>query len=177
VSSWAADGNLEAREGVGLTHFGVRLVEEMNRLGMLVDLAHVSESAFFSALEVTTKPVIFSHGNARALCDHPRNLTDAQLKALAANDGVIGLSYVPGFVDKENPTLERLLDHVDHIAAVAGVDAIGLGSDFDGGGTLLYDATEVPRITGGLKKRGYCEAEVRKILGGNTFRILKEAIG
>jgi len=177
VSSWAADGNLEAREGVGLTHFGVGLVKEMNRLGMLVDLAHVSISAFFSALEVTTRPVIFSHGNARALCDHPRNLTDAQLKALARNRGVIGLSFVPSFVDKEKPTLERLLDHVDHIAAVAGVETIGLGSDFDGGGTLLYDATEVQKITEGLMRRGYSEADIRKILGENTFRVLNEAIG
>ena len=160
-----------------MTHFGVLLVQEMNRLGMLVDLAHVSQSAFLSALEVTSKPVIFSHGNARALCDHPRNLTDAQLKALAENGGVIGLSYVPGFVDREKPTLERLLDHIDHIAAVAGVEAIGLGSDFDGGGTLLADATEVPRITKGLLERGYGESEVRKILGGNTFRVLQEAIG
>lgn len=177
VSSWAADGNLEAREGVGLTRFGVRLVEEMNRLGMLVDLAHVSESAFFSALEVVSRPVIFSHGNARALCDHPRNLTDDQLKALEANGGVIGMSYVPKFVDQVNPTLDRLLDHVDHVAEVAGVKTVGLGSDFDGGGTLLYDATKVPDITEGLLRRGYGDAEIRGILGGNTLRVLKGAIG
>ena len=177
VSSWAADGCLEAREGVGLTGFGVRLVQEMNRLGMLVDLAHVSPGAFFSALEVTTRPVIFSHGNARALCDHPRNLTDAQLRALQQNGGVIGLSFVPSFVDHERPTLERLLDHVDHVAEVAGVETVGLGSDFDGGGTLLADATEVPRITEGLLKRGYAEADVRKILGENTMRVLRAAIG
>ena len=177
VSSWAADGCLEARDGVGLTHYGVRLVQEMNRLGMLVDLAHVSESAFFHALEVSTRPVIFSHGNARALCDHPRNLTDAQLRALAASGGVIGVSYVPSFVDRDQPTLERLLDHVDHIVGVAGVEAVGLGSDFDGGGTLLSSAAEVPLITKGLLRRGYGEAEVRQILGGNTLRVLGEAIG
>jgi membrane dipeptidase len=176
VSSWAADGNLEARAKVGLTNFGVRLVQEMNRLGILVDLAHVSQSAFFSALEVTSKPVIFSHGNARALCDHPRNLTDAQLKALAQNGGAIGLSYVPAFVDEEDATLDRLLDHVDHIASVAGVETIGLGSDFDGGGTLLHDATEVPLITKGLLQRGYEPPQVRQILGGNILRILKETI-
>jgi len=177
VSSWAADGCMEAREGVGLTNFGKALVEEMNRRGMLVDLAHVSPSAFFSALETTNKPVIFSHGNARALCDHPRNLSDDQLKALAENGGVIGMSYVPSFIDKEHPTLERLLDHIDHIVSVAGLDTVGLGSDFDGGGTLLADATEVPWITEGLVKRGYSEGDIRKILGGNTFRVLKEAIG
>jgi membrane dipeptidase len=177
VSSWAADGNAEAREGVGLTHFGVELVKEMNRLGILVDLAHVSPSAFFSALEVTNKPVIFSHGNARALCDHPRNLTDEQLVALSENGGVIGMSFVPFFVDAEAPTFERLLDHIDHVVEVAGVDTVGIGSDFDGGGTLLEDALVYPRITEGLLERGYSESDVQKILGGNTMRVLQEAIG
>ena len=177
VSSCAADGCFEAREGVGLTRFGRDLIREMNRLGMLVDLAHISPSGFFDALEVTRKPVIFSHGNAKTLCDHPRNLDDGQLKALARNGGVIGLSFVPFFVDATHPTLERLLDHVDHVASVAGIDVVGLGSDFDGGGTLLKDATEVPRITEGLIRRGYAEAEIRKVLGENTLRVLRESIG
>jgi membrane dipeptidase len=177
VSSCAADGCLEPREGVGLTHFGRDLVREMNRLGMLVDLAHISPAGFFDALEVTTKPVIFSHGNAKALCGHFRNLTDDQLKALAKNRGVIGLSYVPFFVDEKAPTLERLLDHVDHVASLVGIDTVGLGSDFDGGGTLLKDATEVPRILEGLIRRGYSESDIRKVLGENTLRVLRETIG
>ena len=177
VSSWAADGCLEARDGVGLTPFGKQLILEMNRLGMLVDLAHVSPSAFFSALEVSGKPVIFSHGNARRLCDHPRNLTDEQLKALAAARGVIGMSYVPYFVDAQNPTLDRLLDHIDHVVSVAGIEVVGLGSDFDGGGTLLADAPETMGITEGLIRRGYREGDIRKILGENTFRVLQETLG
>ncbi|MHB0856733.1 MAG: membrane dipeptidase [Anaerolineae bacterium] len=132
ISSAAADGCLEARDGVGLTRFGLQLVQEMNRLGMLVDLAHVSPSAFFSALDVVSRPVIFSHGNARALCDHPRNLTDDQLRALQQNGGVIGLSLVPYFVDQQSPSLARWLDHVEHIVEVAGIDSVGLGSDYDG---------------------------------------------
>lgn len=177
VSSRAADGNAEARPGAGLSAFGVELVREMNGLGMLVDLAHVSEGAFYQALEVSSKPVIFSHGNARALCEHSRNLTDDQLKALAGKGGVIGLSFVPFFVDAENPTLDRFLDHVDHIRAVAGVAVMGIGSDFDGGGTLLPDATHMPRVTCGLLERGYDETEVRLILGGNTLRVLEASIG
>ena len=177
VSSCAADGCLEARNGVGLTHFGTALVREMNRLGMLVDLAHVSPAGFSHALEVSSKPVIFSHGNAKRLCDHPRNLSDDQLRGLAKNRGVIGLSYVPEFVHSTHPTLERLLDHIDHVVSVAGIDVVGLGSDFDGGGRLLKDATQVPRITEGLMRRGHSETDIRKILGENTFRVLSEVIG
>jgi membrane dipeptidase len=177
VSSLAADGCLEAREGVGLSIFGVELVREMNRLGMVVDLAHVSPGAFFHALEVSDKPVLFSHGNARALCDHPRNLSDAQLLALAQAGGVIGLSFVPSFVDAQAPTLERWFEHLDHIASVAGVDALGLGSDFDGGGLLMEDATAFPQITEGLVTRGYAEADIHKILGQNVLRVLRAAIG
>jgi membrane dipeptidase len=177
VSSWAADGCFEARAGVGLTHYGRALVREMNRLGMVVDLAHVSPGAFFDALQVSSAPVLFSHGNARALCDHPRNLTDEQLRALAQHGGVIGVSFVPFFVDAERPTLERLLEHIDHIASVAGVQTVGLGGDFDGGGTLLSDALQVPGITEGLLRRGCSEADVRRILGGNTLRVLRAALG
>ncbi len=177
VSSCAADGCLEPRDGVGLTRFGRELVVEMNRLGMLVDLAHISPAGFFDALSVSRKPVIFSHGNAKALCPHFRNLADDQLRALAQNGGVIGMSYVPMFVDERTPTLPRLLDHIDHAVEVAGIDTVGLGSDFDGGGTLLKDAVETPRIVEGLIERGYSEGDIRKILGENTLRVLRASIG
>jgi len=177
VSSVAADGCMEARAGVGLTHFGVKLIQAMNELGMLVDLAHVSPGGFSHALEVSSKPVAFTHGNCRALCDHPRNLDDQQLKALARNGGYIGISYVPFFVAAENPTMDGILDHIDHAVQVAGIDVVGLGSDFDGGGTVLEDATQVPLITEGLVKRGYAGSDIRKILGENAFRVLKAAIG
>ncbi|MHB0876741.1 MAG: dipeptidase, partial [Anaerolineae bacterium] len=179
TSSAAADGCYEARPNTGLTPFGKDLVREMNRLGMVVDLAHISTSGFYSALEVSERPVMFSHGNVRALCDHPRNLDDDQLRALAQKRGVIGLSFVKDFVAerKEDATLERLLDHADHVVEVAGIDTVGLGSDFDGGGELLPDVTHLPRITEGLLHRGYSDEDVRKLLGGNTLRFLRETIG
>ncbi len=177
VSSVAADGCLEARDGVGLTRFGVKLVRAMNDLGMLVDLAHISPAGFYDALEVSSKPVAFTHGNCKALCDHPRNLDDDQLKALAKNGGVIGMSYVPIFIDEKDPSIEGIINHIDHAVEVAGIDVVGLGSDFDGGGTALKDATLVPFITEGLVKRGYREEDIRKILGENTLRVLKETIG
>lgn len=177
LSSWAADGNGEARAGVGLSRYGVQLVREMNRLGMVVDLAHVSQSAFFSALDISSKPVLFSHGNAHALCPHPRNLTDEQLRALAANGGVIGLSFVPFFIDSAAPTLDRFLDHVDHVCTVAGIDHVGLGSDFDGGGTALAGVSELWHVTDGLLQRGYSEPDIRKFLGANVLRVLHAAIG
>ncbi|MHB1319017.1 MAG: dipeptidase [Anaerolineae bacterium] len=177
VSSCAADGCLEARVGVGLTDFGVRLVREMNRLGMVVDLAHVSPGAFFHALEVSEKPVLFSHGNARALCDHPRNLTDDQLRALSAQGGVIGVSFVPSFIDASLPTLARLLDHFEHIVDVGGIGCVGMGSDFDGGGTLVMDLAALPDVIQGLEERGYDQPSLRQIAGGNALRVLEAVLG
>jgi len=174
--SLAADGVGESRTGGGLTTFGVQLIEEMNRLGIIVDLAHISEKGFWDALEVSKKPVIVSHGNCKALCDHRRNLTDDQIRGLASKGGVIGITFVPRFVDEKKPSLNRLLDHIDHAVDIAGIDHVGLGSDFDGGGTLLKDVTELPRITEGLLERGYEENEIKKILGENFIRVLLETL-
>lgn len=185
LSTWAAAGNLESRCGGGLTRFGMILVEEMNALRMLVDVSHISERGFFDVLEASRSPVIASHSCCAALCDHPRNLTDVQLRMLAANGGVVGITFVPSFVDPEwresdwpaRPSLEKLLDHVDHAVEVAGIEHVGIGSDFDGGGTVLQDASEYPRITAGLLERGYPESAVREILAENTLRVFREAVG
>ena len=175
----AADGAFENVTGGGLTHFGRDLVRHMNELGMIVDISHISDRGFWDVMEVTSAPIIGSHNACRALCEHPRNLTDDQIRAVADNGGVIGVTYVPAFVDADESkrTLERLLDHFDHIAQVAGTDCIGLGSDFDGGGDVLKDATVTPRITEGLLQRGWKEDDLRKMLGLNHLRVFRQVCG
>jgi membrane dipeptidase len=185
LSTWAAAGNAEARCGSGLTRFGVQLVQEMNQLGMLVDVSHISERGFYDTLEVSGRPVIASHSCCAALCDHPRNLTDEQIRALAQHGGVLGITFVPGFIDPswtpamwpERPSLDQLLVHIDHAVQVGGIDHVGIGSDFDGGGSVLPDASHFPRITAGLAARGYPPAAIRKILGENHLRVLRQAVG
>jgi len=179
----AGDGVHELRTGGGLTQFGVRLVEEMNRLGMIVDIAHLAPDGVRDVFEVSQAPVVASHANAHALCPVPRNLTDKQLEQLAASGGVVGVVYVPGFItDGEDPaTLDMLLDHIDHIVKVAGVEHVGLGSDFDGffgpPPVGLEDVTCVPNITAALLRRGYDEDAVVKILGGNWLRVIRQVMG
>jgi membrane dipeptidase len=185
LNTWAAAGNAEAQCGGGLTRFGVEMVQEMNRLGMVVDVSHIAERGFYDVLEVSEQPVIASHSCCTALCDHPRNLTDDQIRALAQHGGVMGITFVPYFVDPEwkhsdwpaVPSLEQLLDHVDHAVKVGGIDHVGIGSDFDGGGTVVRDAGEYPRITAGLLARGYAPSDVRKILGENHLRLLRTVLG
>ena len=175
----AADGAFENVTGGGLTHFGRDLVRSMNELGMIVDISHISDQGFWDVIDVTDAPIIGSHNACRALCEHPRNLTDDQIRAVADNGGVIGVTYVPAFVDADESkrTLERLLDHFDHIAQVAGTDCVGLGSDFDGGGDVLKDATVVPQITEGLLARGWQEDDLRKMLGLNHLRVFRQVCG
>lgn len=179
----AADGVGEARTGGGLTEFGVQLVRECNRLGVMVDIAHLAPAGVREVLAMSELPVIDSHANARALCDHPRNLTDEQLEGVARTGGVVCVVFVPSFVAVEpaERTLERVLDHIDHIVRIAGVDHVGLGSDFDGfdGEPVagLENGSHFPHITAGLLARGYDEAAVRKILGGNLLRVFEQVAG
>lgn len=174
-----ADGLWAARSGGGLTEFGVEVVREMNRLGMVVDVAHLAPAGVNDVLEVSEAPVVASHANARALCDHPRNLTDAQLEGIAATGGLVGVSFVPNFIAEEGQgaSLERLADHIDHIVQVAGIDHVGLGSDWDGFSAEkaqvegLRDVTDLPALTAELCRRGYTAEEVRKVLGENWLRV------
>jgi membrane dipeptidase len=205
----------------GLSPLGEQVVTEMNRLGMMVDVSHISDAAFYDVLECSKVPVIASHSCARAVCDNPRNMTDDMLKALAAKDGVIQLCLLSSYLKEipEDParkaafdalrqrynnfqdldpetekkahaewnalelqypaqlaTVSNAVDHIDHMVAVAGIDHVGIGSDFDGGGVLAdcFDVSEMPNITAELLRRGYSETDIGKIWSGNFLRVFTE---
>ena len=174
--SWAGDG-CEVEGGSGLTGFGRQLLAQMNELGVVVDVSHLNEPGFWDVAQAAQAPFMATHSCCRALCDHPRNLRDEQLRALAEKGGIVAITFVPNFIDPHNPTFDGLLNHIEHAVTIAGIDHVGLGSDFDGGGLLLEDATCLPDIAVGLAKRGYEEADIRKILGANQLRFLQQVIG
>jgi membrane dipeptidase len=211
----------------GLTHFGREVVREMNRLGMMVDVSHVSDKTFRDVMETTRAPVIASHSSARALAGAPRNLTDEQLRALATSDGIAMVNFYPSFVDDawreawsassaerealtaaaaagyrkrgqpvpysvalkvdreyfaaraaamKRPGFERVVDHIDHVAKVAGIDHVGIGTDFDGFGILpegVESAADLPKIFEALMAHGYTASQMRKIMGENLLRVMK----
>jgi membrane dipeptidase len=162
----------------GLSGFGIQVVQEMNRLGMMVDVSHISDEAFYDVLEITTAPVIASHSNTRSVYDHPRNMSDAMLNALAENGGVIQvpLLYVKAPDPENPPTVSDVVDHIDHIVQMAGIDHVGIGTDFDGGGEVedCFDVSEIGNFTVELVIRGYSEEQIRKIWGGNLMRVFSE---
>jgi len=175
-----ADGVADHRTGGGLSELGVQAVEELDRLGVLIDISHLSDAGFRDLLEVAKGPVMASHSNARAVCDHPRNMTDEMIREMADRGGVTGMNFAPGFVHPIHATVQGVVDHVDHIVALVGPDHVGLGSDFDGIPYTpegLEDVTRMPGITGELVERGYSEEDIRKILGGNHLRLMKQVVG
>ena len=171
----SARGNAEHG---GLSAFGREVVEEMNRLGILVDMSHAAESSFYDALELSKVPIVCSHSSARALCDHPRNLTDDQMRALAKRDGVAQTTVYSGFLRKEGQaTIIDAVEHLCHAAKVMGVEHVGLGTDFDGDGGVpgLADASEVINFTRHLLRRQFSEQNIRLIMGGNFLRAMAAA--
>ena len=222
TNNWADAGRGEKKHG-GLSDFGREVVREMNRLGMLVDVSHVSDDTIRAALEVSKAPIIASHSSARALSNVPRNIPDDLLKAIAKNGGVVQVNFYSVFVDEKtvapqsaerdkrlkaqqdalnekykddperlgeesdkleaaNPLpplpISKLIDHIDHIVKVAGIDHVGIGADFDGANDMPEGASDVsmlPNITYELLKRGYSEQDIRKILGENFLRVFAEA--
>ncbi len=221
TNNWA-DAHRDEPRNNGLSDFGKEVVREMNRIGMLVDISHVSDKTMSDVLDISTAPVIASHSSARALGDRPRNIPDDRLRRIAKNGGVVMVNFYPGFIDKNviaaskerdvrlkpqmdelretykddgkrlgeeinkllgaNPLpatpLSVLIDHFDHIAKVAGIDHVGIGSDFDGVPNLpvgMEDISKLPNITYELLKRGYREKEVKKVLGDNFMRAFAQA--
>lgn len=190
-----ADGSAEDVSGSRLTEAGVEAVELMESVGMLVDVSHLNMAGTDHVLEIATRPVIASHSSARSLCDVHRNLTDDRIKAIAATGGVIGINFFYLFVDAENATLDRLIDHIEHVASVAGIDHVGLGPDFikEIADTFMsefedIDISRVPEGTTGtprdfpivadaLSKRGFAAEDVTKIMGQNFLRVFRSEMG
>lgn len=164
------------KEWDGLSPFGEEVVSEMNRLGLMIDLSHASESTFSDVLERTAFPVICSHSSARALCDHDRNLTDNQLRALAQNGGVVQVCLLDMYIhsDRRKASIVHAVEHIDHIARVAGINHVGIGSDFDGGGGIIgcEAHNDLIQITVKLLGKGYTEQDLAKIWGGNFLRVM-----
>ena len=207
----------------GLSPFGVEVVKEMNRIGMIIDVSHISDSSLFDVLKITKFPVIASHSCSRAICDNPRNLTDEGLRAIAKNGGVIQMCILTDYVKTPDPnpgrdsaraalrvkynnfqgltaeqeragneewhniskkfpqklaSVKDVVDHIDHIVKIAGIDHVGIGTDFDGGGEVsgCYDVSEMGNITLELVKRGYTEEQIRKIWGGNFMRVFRAVL-
>ncbi|MCD7976694.1 MAG: gamma-glutamyl-gamma-aminobutyrate hydrolase family protein [Tannerellaceae bacterium] len=171
----SARGN---QEWGGLSPFGKEVVKEMNRVGMMIDVSHAAETTFYDVLKESQVPVIASHSSARALCDHPRNLTDEQLKAIAEKNGVVQVCIYKGFInqEEEKASLSDVVRHINHIIQVAGIDHVGIGSDFDGDGevTGCRATNELINITVRLIEEGYSKEEIRKIWGGNLMRVLTQ---
>ena len=222
-AEWA-DSSTAKPEHNGLTELGKDVVREMNRLGMIVDISHVSDKTFADVLEISKAPVFASHSDCRAICDAPRNMSDDMIRALAAKGGVIQINYHVGFLSQEFRNAEKahpewdkaialevqtrcgeregcqliegdritreyvmrgdlprvewtkIIDHIDHAVKIAGIDHVGLGSDFDGANMPfgMEDASKLPRITQALLDRGYSEGDVKKILGENTLRVMAQ---
>jgi len=218
------DSSTDKKKGAehhGLSSFGKEVVAEMNKTGMMIDVSHISDDSFMDVIRLSKTPVIASHSCSRAICDHPRNLTDEELKALAKNGGVIQMCFLSDYVKKPdaNPrrdsamavvskkyndfqgltdeqtkiaykeyretgrkypnklaTVQDMVDHIDHIVKVVGIDYVGIGTDFDGGGDLsgCRDVSQMGNVTLELVKRGYSEKDIRKIWGGNFMRVFRE---
>ena len=159
----------------GVSQFGQQVIREMNRLGIMVDLSHASERSFYDALNISEQPIVCSHSSCRALCDHPRNLTDEQMRALAAKGGVMQITMYNGFLVKDGEaTVQDALRHLEHAIQVMGIDHVGIGTDFDGDGGIrgMASSSEMLNFTRQLLARRYNENDIQKIWGGNFLRVM-----
>lgn len=176
-----ASGQMEGDDCGGLSSFGCEVINEMNHLGMLVDVSHLNEPSFWDVLRITSKPVIASHSNARELCNHRRNLTDDQIKAIAEMGGVIGVNFCSAFLSKDRQAaVDDVINQIMYLIDVGGVQCVGLGSDFDGISQTpigLENCSQTYVLYDELKKRGLSEDVVEKVMGHNFLRVAKEVLG
>jgi membrane dipeptidase len=219
-NNWA-DSSTDKPQHNGLTPFGKQVVREMNRIGMIVDISHVSDKTFYDAISVSTKPVLATHSSCRVLTEVPRDMTDDMLRALARNGGVAGINFYPGFINNKDAaagarsiaqisspeptetgaaldaiakkahfeestmkpafaTIDDVVAHIDHAVKIAGIDHVGIGSDFDGIDSVpkgLEDISKMPRLAAALKQKGYSDADIQKIWGGNVLRVIRAVVG
>lgn len=191
TNNWAdSSGDIEkpdVQHHNGLTPFGKDVVLEMNRLGMMVDISHVADKTFYDALEVSKAPLLASHSSARSVTNVPRNMTDDMIRALAKKGGVIQVNFYCNFINQQaadapkgatvHASISDVVAHIDHIRQVAGIDAIGIGSDFDGiecAPEGLEDVSKFPSLTRALLEKGYSPSDIKKIYGGNTLRVMRQ---
>ena len=175
-----AEGVGENDRGRGLTYLGKELVRRCNQLGILVDVSHLNVAGFWDVIETSNAPIVASHSNARAVCNHERNLHDDQIKALAERGGLMGINFarqflVEGAATGEDVSLDAMIDHVDHIVNLVGIDHVALGSDYDGARMPadLYDAAQTPKLIQALRDRGYDDDAIQKFGRDNWLRVLK----
>ena len=164
-------------ENIGVNAFGEQVIQEMNRVGMMVDISHAGVQTFYDALDISSKPIVASHSSARALCNHPRNLYDDQMRALAQKGGVAQVTLYNGFLKEEGQaTIENAIAHLNHMVDVMGIEHVGIGTDFDGDGGIIgcASASELINFTRHLLKERYCEEDIRRIWGGNFLRVMEE---
>lgn len=169
----SAKGN---NEHGGVSPFGAEVIREMNRVGMMVDLSHAGEKSFYDALEISRMPIVCTHSSARTLCDHPRNLTDEQMKALARKDGVAQVTFYHGFLRKDDEaSIIDAVEHLNHMVKVMGIEHVGIGTDFDGDGGVkgVASASELINFTRRLIRQRYSEEDIRLLWGGNFLRVME----
>lgn len=175
-----ADGVSDAASGGGLTPFGRDVVREMNRLGMIVDVSHISEKGFWDVLEISGSPVIASHSNSKKVCPHVRNLTDEQILSIEKCGGVIGINLYPGFLTESDAcSIKDVLNHIEHIASLSGENHLGLGADLDGIEKTpgnFHGVQDIPEIFDGLLRLNYPESFVRKFAGENFLRVINQVM-
>jgi len=175
------DGCAEEPAGQGLSKFGKNVVREMNKLGMVIDVSHLTEKGFWDVLDITCQPIIASHSCCKSILEHPRNLSDQQLKGLAQNGGLVGINFYPKFLKTQSSdvSIDDVVKHIIHAAEVMGTDHVGIGSDFDGIGQVpqgLEDVTKIPNLISKLEKVGFSADEIANIMGNNYLRVLKKVL-